>query len=53
MINTSKVYQDYVVFVECKSLRGRSKAEYLRQVRKMGEHYPQRSISSNLTWSVC
>jgi len=24
---TSKVYQDYVVFVDCKSLRGRSKAE--------------------------
>ena len=44
MINTSKVYQDYVVFVECKSLRGRSKAEYLRQVRKLAEHYPQRSL---------
>jgi hypothetical protein len=27
MINTFKLYQDYVVFVECKSLRGRSKAE--------------------------
>ena len=44
MINASKVYQDYVVFVECKSLRGRSKAEYLRQVRKLAEHYPQRSL---------
>jgi integrase len=44
MHNTSKVYQDYVVFVECKSLRGRSKAEYLRQVRKLAEHYPQRSL---------
>ena len=44
MIHTSKVYQDYVVFVECKSLRGRSKAEYLRQVRKLAEHYPQRSL---------
>ena len=36
MLNTSKLYQDYVVFVECKSLRGRSKAEYLRQMRKLG-----------------
>jgi len=44
MNNTSKVYQDYVVFVESKSLRGRSKAEYLRQVRKLAEHYPQRSL---------
>jgi integrase len=44
MINTSKIYQDYVVFVECKSLRGRSKAEYLRQVRKLAEHYPSRSL---------
>lgn len=44
MTNTSKVYQDYVVFVECKSLRGRSKAEYLRQVRKLAEHYPSRSL---------
>jgi integrase/recombinase XerD len=44
MINTSKLYQDYVVFVECKSLRGRSKAEYLRQVRKLAEHYPSRSL---------
>jgi integrase len=44
MHNTSKVYQDYVVFVECKSLRGRSKAEYLRQVRKLAEHYPDRSL---------
>jgi len=44
MLKTSNLYQDYVVFVECKSLRGRSKAEYLRQVRKLGEHYPQRSL---------
>jgi integrase len=44
MFTTSKLYQDYVVFVECKSLRGRSKAEYLRQVRKLAEHYPQRSL---------
>lgn len=44
MNNTSKVYQDYVVFVQSKSLRGRSKAEYLRQVRKLAEHYPQRSL---------
>src|SRR6266511_792011 len=26
MFTTSKVYQDYVVFVDCKSLRGRSDA---------------------------
>jgi|SoiMethySBSTD1v2_1073268.scaffolds.fasta_scaffold299431_2 integrase len=44
MTNTSRLYQDYVVFVECKSLRGRSKAEYLRQVRKLAEHYPSRSL---------
>jgi integrase/recombinase XerD len=44
MINTSKVYQDYVVFVQSKALRGRSKTEYLRQVRKLAEHYPQRSL---------
>jgi integrase/recombinase XerD len=44
MINTSKVYQDYVVFVESKSLRGRCKAEYLRQVRKLAEYYPSRSL---------
>jgi len=42
MINTSKVYQEYVVFVESKSLRGRSK--YLRQVRKLAEYYPSRSL---------
>jgi len=35
MNNTPKNYQDYVVFVESKSLRGRSKTEYLRQVRKI------------------
>lgn len=46
MNNNSKTYQDYVVFVECKSLRGRSKAEYLRQVRKLAEHYPSRSLAS-------
>jgi integrase/recombinase XerD len=44
MHNSSKVYQEYVVFVECKSLRGRSKEEYLRQVRKLAEHYPNRSL---------
>ena len=32
----------YVAFVESKALRGRSKHEYLRQVRKLGEHYPGR-----------
>ena len=40
----SKAYQEYLVFVESKSLRGRSKAEYLRQVRKLGEHYASRSL---------
>ena len=40
----SKVYQEYLVFVESKSLRGRSKAEYLRQVRKLGEHYADRPL---------
>ena len=44
MINTSKVYSDYVVFVQSKSLRGRSKAEYLRQVRKLAERHPKRSL---------
>jgi site-specific recombinase XerD len=39
-----KGYQEYLVFVESKSLRGRSKAEYLRQVRKLGEHYASRSL---------
>lgn len=40
----TKLYQDYVVFVESKSLRGRSKAEYLRQVRKLAEYYPSHSL---------
>jgi hypothetical protein len=44
MINSSKVYSDYVVFVQSKSLRGRSKAEYLRQVRKLVERHPERSL---------
>jgi site-specific recombinase XerD len=44
MINTAKVYSDYVVFVQSKSLRGRSKAEYLRQVRKLAERHPKRSL---------
>ncbi|MCA1603695.1 MAG: site-specific integrase [Acidobacteria bacterium] len=44
MNNTSKVYADYVVFVESKSLRGRSKKEYLRQIRKLAEYYPSRSL---------
>jgi site-specific recombinase XerD len=44
MFNTTTPwYQDYVVFVESKSLRGRSKEEYLRQVRKLAEHYSQQS----------
>jgi hypothetical protein len=44
MINTSKAYHDYVVFVQSNALRGRSKAEYLRQVRKLGTRRPERSI---------
>lgn len=44
MINTSKVYSDYVVFVQSKSLRGRSRAEYLRQVRKLAARHPKRSL---------
>ena len=40
----TKLYEDYVVFVESKSLRGRSKEEYLRQVRKLAEYYPSRSL---------
>jgi len=44
MNTTTKEYQDYVVFVESKSLRGRSKQEYLRQVRKLGEHYAGRGL---------
>ena len=44
MNTTSALYDDYVVFVESKSLRGRSKEEYLRQVRKLMEHYPQCSL---------
>jgi integrase len=44
MINTLKLYQDYVVFVHSKALQGRSKAEYLRQVRKLGGRHPERSL---------
>jgi integrase/recombinase XerD len=44
MTSTTKAYDDYVVFVESKSLRGRSKEEYLRQVRKLAEYYPKRSL---------
>jgi integrase/recombinase XerD len=44
MINTSKAYQDYVVFVDSKALRGRGKAEYLRQVRKLDARHPERSL---------
>ena len=44
MTTTSKSYADYVVFVESKALRGRSKQQYLRQVRKLGEHYARREL---------
>lgn len=52
MINTSKVYSDYVVFVQSKSLRGRSKSEYLRQVRKLAERHPKRSLKQLTERSV-
>lgn len=42
--NQTKVYQDYVVFVDSKALRARSKAEYLRQVRKLADRHPKRSL---------
>ena len=45
MTTTSKGYGDYVVFVESKALRGHSKQEYLRQVRKLGEHYAGRELA--------
>jgi integrase/recombinase XerD len=38
-------YRNYVVFVESKSLRGRSKVEYLRQVRKLAAHYAGRDLA--------
>lgn len=44
MNNTPKRYQDYIVFVESKSLRARSKTEYLRQVRKLATHYAGRQL---------
>jgi integrase len=44
MTTTSKVYGNYVVFVESKALRGRSKQEYLRHVRKPGMRQPGRSL---------
>lgn len=45
MINTTTAeYQDYVVYVDSKSLRGRSKAEYLRQVRKLAARHPGRLL---------
>lgn len=44
MNNESKIYSDYVVFVESKALRGRSKAEYLRQMRKLAARHPKRSL---------
>jgi hypothetical protein len=44
MHNRSRSYQDYVVFVESKALRARSKTEYLRQVRKLASHYAGRDL---------
>ena len=43
MTNTLE-YLDYVVYVECKSLRARSKAEYLRQVRKIGAYHEGQAL---------
>ncbi len=37
-------YGDYVVFVESKSLRARSKKEYLRQIRKLADRHPRRRL---------
>lgn len=37
----SSIYDEYVMFVESKALRGRSKAEYLRQVRKLAGQHPE------------
>ncbi len=45
MTKPTKVYQDYVVFVESKALRARSKAEYTRQVRKLDAHYPKLALA--------
>ena len=45
MTTTSKGYGDYVVFLESHALRGRSKQEYLRQVRKLGEHYAGQELA--------
>ena len=52
MTTTSKGYGDYVVFVESKALRGRSKQEYLRQVRKLGEHYAGRTCRGHRAGSL-
>lgn len=46
MKTTNTAYQDYVVFVESKSLRARSKVEYLRQVRKLARRHPERCPGS-------
>jgi hypothetical protein len=32
IVNTAKAYEDYIVFVDSKAQRRRSKAKYLRQV---------------------
>ena len=39
-----QAYQDYVVFVDFQGSRGRSKAEHLCQVRKLGAHHPERLL---------
>jgi hypothetical protein len=44
LVTSSRAYQEYVVFVDSKSSRGRSKAEHLCQVRKLGAHHPERSL---------
>jgi hypothetical protein len=39
------------LFVESKALRGRSKQEYLRQVRKLGIRHPERSLKQISEWN--
>jgi integrase len=43
-MDTSSAYSNYTVFVESKALRSRSKEEYLRQIRKLADHYHNKSL---------
>lgn len=40
----SHIYKKFFVFVESRSLRPRSRAEYLRRVGLLAKHYPKRSL---------